>query len=190
MRKNSGPGRQPQLLPIAWTGCHSDSNGHAVYRYGVLALRRLILSRPLLMGWLCVAALALKLLVPSGYMISGEGGRVAIILCSGVAPSMAAHSTIGASNAPSPDMVMGDHAMSGHVMPEQDPSTSHGKMEMPCAFSGLSAQALAGVDATLLVAAIAFVMAIGVRPVRRLVPARASYLRPPLRGPPIVLSTI
>ncbi|MEG3159095.1 hypothetical protein U1763_01135 [Sphingomonas sp. LB2R24] len=161
------------------------------------ALRRLILSRPLLMGWLCVAVLAMKLLVPSGYMISGEGGRVAIILCSGVAPSMAAPSMIGTSTtgpsstgtsmAASPNMVMGDHVMSGHAMPEHDPSTSHGKMEMPCAFSGLSAQALASVDATLLVAAIAFVMAIGIRPARRLVPARASYLRPPLRGPPIAL---
>ncbi len=154
------------------------------------ALRRLILSRPLLMGWLCVAALALKLLVPSGYMISGEGGRVAIILCSGVAPSMAGPSTTGALNAASPDMVMGNHVMSGHAMPEHDPSASHGKTEMACAFSGLSAQALAGVDAILLVAAIAFVMAIGVRPVRRLVRVRASYLRPPLRGPPIALSTI
>ena len=159
------------------------------------ALRRLILSRPLLMGWLCVAALALKLLVPSGYMISGEGGRVAIILCSGVAPSMAAPSmagpsTTGALSTASPGMVMGDHIMSGHAMPEHDPSTSHGKMEMPCAFSGLSAQALAGVDATLLVAAIAFVMAIGIRPVRPLVRARPPYLRPPLRGPPIALSTI
>ncbi len=154
------------------------------------ALRRLILSRPLLMGWLCVATLALKLLVPSGYMISGEGGRVAIILCSGVAPPLAAPPTMESAMIVSTTMSMGDHVMADHVMPEHDPTASHGKMEMPCAFSGLSAQALEGVDALLLVAAIAFVMAIGVRPVRRLVPARASHLRPPLRGPPIALSTI
>ena len=154
------------------------------------ALRRLILSRPLLMGWLCVAALAMKLLVPSGYMISGEGSHVAIILCSGVAPQMAAPPMMGAPMAASPDMSMGNHVMADHVMPEHDPATGHGKPELPCAFSGLSAQALKGVDAILLVAAIAFVMAIGIRPVRPLVRARAPYLRPPLRGPPIALSTI
>lgn len=135
-----------------------DTTGDAVYPSTVFAIRRLFLSYPLLAGWLCVAALAMKLLVPTGYMIANEGGHIAITLCPGVAPPIAGSAGM--------DMMTPDHVMSGHSMPDHDPSTGHGKMEMPCAFSGLSAQALASVDAILLVAAIAFVVAIGVRPVR------------------------
>jgi len=146
----------------------------------VLAIRRLFSSCPLFAGWLCVAALAMKLLVPTGYMIANQSGHIAITLCPGAAP-MAATSM---------DMSTPDHIMAGHAMPEHDPSTSHGKTELPCAFSGLSALALASVDAILLAAAIAFVVALGVRPVHAPVHASAPHLRPPLRGPPTLLSTV
>ncbi|RZT53233.1 hypothetical protein EV283_2485 [Sphingomonas sp. BK036] len=121
----------------------------------------------------------MKLLVPTGYMIANQSGHIAITLCPGAAPMTATM-----------DMGMPDQMMSDHAMPDHDPSTGHGKTELPCAFSGLSAQALASVDAVLLVAAIAFVIAIGVRPVRPPVHASAPHLRPPLRGPPTLLSTV
>ena len=50
--------------------------------------------------------------------------------------------------------------------------------------------ALAAIRLTLLVAAIAFVVAIGVRPVYAPVHGSAPHLRPPLRGPPTLLSTV
>ncbi|KQN30512.1 hypothetical protein ASF00_07220 [Sphingomonas sp. Leaf34] len=148
----------------------------------MFAIRRLFRSCPLFVRWLCVAALAMKLLVPTGYMIANQSGHIAITLCPGVAPTTA---TSGGMHMTTPD-----HAMSGHAMPDHDPSTSHGKTELPCAFSGLSAQALASVDAILLIAAIAFVVATGVRPIRPPVHPSAPHLRPPLRGPPTLLSTV
>jgi len=122
----------------------------------------------------------MKLLVPTGYMLASQSGHIAITLCPGAA-SMTATSM---------DMSTPDHIMAGHAMPEHDPSTSHGKTELPCAFSGLSALALASVDAILLAAAIAFVVALGVRRVHAPVHASAPHLRPPLRGPPTLLSTV
>jgi len=116
-----------------------------------------------------VAALALRLLVPAGYMISSEHGQIGMALCSNTAgqPSVTAMS-----------------AMHGNT-PDHGRSRDHGKGEMPCAFSSLSAQALGSIDPILMVAAIAFIMVTGRRRVRRLtVPLRLN-LWPPLRGPPV-----
>lgn len=115
----------------------------------------------------------LRLLIPAGYMVSNDHGRIAITICSGIAgqqPSMAM------------DMPGMDHAMPG-----EGKSKEHGKTEMPCAFSALSAQVLGGADPVLLVAALAVVAAMALRtPTRSFVPT-AGYLRPPLRGPPLPL---
>lgn len=115
---------------------------------------------------LCLAALALKLLIPGGYMLSADHGRLAITVCSGVA------------SRPIATAVM--HGAMKHHAPQQH----HGAVELPCAFAGLSHPALGTVDPILLVAAIAFVRAIGRTPAPRPMPARATHLRPPLRGPP------
>ncbi|MFW2852695.1 DUF2946 family protein [Sphingomonas sp. TX0543] len=112
-----------------------------------------------------MAALLLKLLVPTGYMIGSDSGRVTIELCSGVGPQ-----TMGMSM---------DHDTPGHGK-----SSDHGKVQMPCAFSGLSAAAMGAADAIQLAALTVFVMAVGLSPATPRRTVRRVYLRPPLRGPP------
>lgn len=150
------------------TSCPSDRAKALGYPTQVLALRRLVLTHRHLAMLLCIGAFALKLLIPSGYMISGDRGTLTITICSGTAPKSMTMDMLGTH---------GDMSGSGHTK-------EHSKPEIPCAFSGLSAQALGGVDPLLLVAAIAFVMAIGLRPLRLVVRPPTPYLRPPLRGPP------
>ena len=115
--------------------------------------------------------MALRLVIPTGYMVSNDHGRVAITLCSGVV-------------AQQPSMTMDMPGMD-HAMPEHGRSKEHGKTEMPCAFSSLSAQVLAGADAVLLIAALALVAAMALHAVPRPRIPATPYLRPPLRGPPL-----
>ncbi|WP_426280349.1 DUF2946 family protein [Sphingomonas sp. NFX23] len=139
-------------------------------RVSVLAVRRLIAQRYFAV-LVCAATLLLKLLVPAGYMIGTEHGRITIELCSGVAPRA---------------VTMAMPEMHGD-MPDHGRSQDHGKAEMPCAFSGLSAASLGAIDPVQLVALIAFVMAIGLSPAIQPATVRRGHLRPPLRGPPPVL---
>ena len=136
-------------------------------RLPVLAVRRLLAQRSFALI-LCTAALLLRLLVPTGYMIGSEHGRVTIVLCSGVA---------------APPTAMAMPGMHGD-MPGHGKTQEHGKAESPCAFAGLSAAALGAVDPIQLAAAIVFVIAAGLSPVALPTIVRRSYLRPPLRGPP------
>ncbi|WP_242415221.1 DUF2946 family protein [Sphingomonas panni] len=139
------------------------------------AVRHLLAQRHLAV-LLCAATLLLKLLVPTGYMIASDHGRLSITICSGMATEPTAMATPGM-----------DHAMTmAHgTMPDTDKSTGHAKPEMPCAFAGLSAQVLGAVDVVLLAIALAAVAIMALRSVPRLAPRTASYLRPPLRGPPL-----
>ncbi len=149
----------------------------------VPALRRFSLSHRCLAALLCVAALAMKLLVPAGYMVSSEHGRIAITLCSGMtAQDMTAQDSTAQAMA-----MPGMHEDSAGSSTTHDRSSKHDKGEMPCAFSSLTAHALESVDLVLLIAAIAFVMARARRYVRPLPHALTRYLRPPLRGPPALL---
>lgn len=108
-------------------------------------------------------ALLLKIVVPAGYMVSGDGGRVTVTLCSGVAPpAMAGHG-----------------GMAGHGR-----SQDHDRVEMPCAFAGLSVPAMGPVDPIVFAGFVAFVMAALLLPVAVPAPCRFPRLRPPLRGPP------
>ncbi|WP_231420414.1 MULTISPECIES: hypothetical protein [unclassified Sphingomonas] len=151
-------------------------------------LRRLALSHRYLAAMLCVAALAMKLLVPSGYMVSSEHGRIAITLCSGMTPQdMTAQGMTAQAVAPQAIAMPGMHDDGAGSAMSHDRSTKHDKAEMPCAFSSLTAHALESVDLVLRIAAIAFAMALAWRYVRPLPRALTRYLRPPLRGPPAYL---
>jgi hypothetical protein len=134
----------------------------------VHAVRHLIAKRHLAV-LICAAALLLKVLVPSGFMIANDHGRLTIAICSGTVPS--------AEGMDMPGM-HGD--MTGHGK-----SKDHGKTEMPCAFSGLSAASLAATDPVQLAALLAFVVAVGLAGTKS-PPAlsRRAQFRPPLRGPP------
>ena len=54
----------------------------------------------------------------------------------------------------------------------------------PCAFSGLGHAALGGADPLVLAAALAFIVLVGLAPLRALPARDIPFLRPPLRGPP------
>lgn len=136
------------------------------------AVRRLLAQRHLA-ALLCMGALLLKLAVPTGYMIDASHGRVEITICPGTASRAGA-----AEMAPHGDMP--DHGGPTHPGKAKD----HGKAEMPCPFSGLSAPALGAIHPLLLVGLIAFVMARGLVATRLLPTARRANLRPPPRAPP------
>lgn len=135
------------------------------------SLRHRLLRHRLLAAWLVAAALLVKSVIPTGYMISSDHGLITITICSGTAPRTVMMETPG---------MHGD-------MPDHGKSRDHGKAEMPCAFSGLSAASLGAVDPIQLAALIAFVVAIGLTGIMLPAPFRAAYLRPPLRGPPAYL---
>lgn len=120
---------------------------------------------------LCAAALLLKLVMPTGYMIGNDHGRIEITICTGMVPATMAMDMPG---------VRGD--MSGHGK-----SKEHGKAEQPCAFAGLSAAMTGPVDPIRLAELIAFIMTIGIAGVLLPTPAAPARLRPPLRGPPATI---
>lgn len=128
-------------------------------------LRRLI-HRNLFPAWcLLAAALAMKLLVPAGFMPMMDHGSVTVQICSGGQPVQLTMKVAPGT------MHHGDHP-------------APAKTEMPCAFAGLAMPLLGGADPLLLAVLIAFVMALATRIAVLLPPRRAGYLRPPLRGPP------
>ena len=120
---------------------------------------------------ICAATLLLKLLVPTGYMIDSDHGRITITICAGIVPAVMTMEMPGMRDG----------------MPGHGKSKDHGKAEMPCAFSGLSAAMNGAIDPIQLAALIAFVLAMGMSPIILPTPARRIYLRPPLRGPPAFL---
>lgn len=120
---------------------------------------------------LLLAALVMRLVVPTGYMIGEQDGRPSIILCSGVAAPMAVAE---------PAMAGMHHGGGG----DHAPQPAHDKPEQPCAFAGLSVHALGSADPALLVAMLAFVMALALRPGASPAPALRLYWRPPSQGPP------
>lgn len=116
---------------------------------------------------ICAATLLLKLLVPTGYIIDGDHGRIAITICSGVTPAAMT-------------MVMpGMHS----DMADHGTSNDHGKPEMPCAFAGLSAAMTGAIDPIQLAALIVFILTLGMIASIAPAPSRRAHLRPPLRGP-------
>jgi len=134
------------------------------------AVRHLLTQRHLTV-LICAATLLLKLLVPTGYMIDNDHGRIVITICSGVVPAA---------------MTMDMPGMHGD-MPDHGKSKDHGKAEMPCAFAGLSAGMTGAIDPIQLAALIVFTLALGLIASSTPAPSCPTHLRPPLRGPPAYL---
>ena len=140
----------------------------------MLPVRRLIRDYRAVAALLVALALALRLLVPAGYMPMIAQGSVVLAICDGAGPV-----TITAPAARTP--MAGMHHHSGTPA---DAAPVPSKPASACAFADLSTPAMASVDAVLLVAAIAYAVALAIR---RVVPLRVrehGHLRPPLRGPP------
>ncbi|WP_086618819.1 DUF2946 family protein [Erythrobacter tepidarius] len=131
-------------------------------------LRALIRRNAQLAMGLVVLALAVKALVPAGYMISPHGERfLTVTICA------------DASGTPKQMRI---------AIPDEDKKGSdHSEAAdktQPCAFAGLGHAALGGADPLLLAAALAFILLVWLGPLRA-PPARdIAFLRPPLRGPP------
>jgi hypothetical protein len=110
-------------------------------------------------------ALLMRLLLPTGFMPEVSAGKITIALCTGHGPAA---------------IEMAMPSSGGHH--DQGQTAKH---DMPCPFSSGSTHGLAGADPILPAIAIAFVMALSLRPVAIVRIGDAPYLRPPLRGPPL-----
>jgi hypothetical protein len=137
-------------------------------------------------------ALALRALIPGGYMLSATPDGLAIVPCSAVftpAPEPAAAG-------PHDHHLMVSHggmdhaAIAAHAAAKPSPSSpkaeheKHAAAQQACPYAVLSLASLAGTDPILLAAALAFVLALAFAP--RPLPSfrRTPFLRPPLRAPP------
>ena len=108
-------------------------------------------------------ALCLRLMAPVGWMPVASGTGVMFILCSGSGEQQVSFSKDGKPAAP-------------------DSGAAHGG---PCAFSGMGTPALPDVPPSVALQILAIFIALGLAATPRLWLAASSWLRPPLRGPPL-----
>lgn len=87
-----------------------------------------------------------------------------------------------------------DHASMGHGVSGGDgghgggdDSNSSAGQTKDCAFAGGVKFATGPIDAALLAAVIAFALLLGIAPIRPIFVSNRPYLRPPLRGPPVLV---
>ncbi len=117
---------------------------------------------------LVAIALAMKALVPGGYMLGTQSQVITVSICGDAS---------------------GLHQTRRIVVPreggEKDTVSQHAKSG-PCAFSALGMDGLAGADPILLALALAFILAIGFAPLASPTLRACAHLRPPLRGPPLI----
>ena len=117
---------------------------------------------------LLVLALAVKALLPAGFMVSATGERFLTVTICADASGTPKQMQIAIQGK---DDIGGDHSEAADK-------------GQPCAFSGLGHAGLGGVDPVLLVAALAFILLAGLAPLRPSALRDIAFLRPPLRGPP------
>lgn len=143
---------------------------------------RLLLRRNALAAWAVIAAaLLMKAIVPAGFMPVMTASGMAMLWCPGMTEVAPASMTMAMAPQASVMPGMTHHATATHHRQgEQAPAKSEG----PCAFAGLTAPGLAGVDIVLLAIAFAAIVAAALlfKPIAPV--ARCAFLRPPLRGPP------
>ncbi len=128
-------------------------------------LRHLIEQRSAMTAWLLLLALALRLVVPAGFMPAASAHGITLVACPawGAAPAMTAHHA--------------DHQRTDHGAP-------HRHAEPPCAFAGLGLPALAAGDLPTL-SPPTDTVALAATPLgRALRLAAADRLRPPPHAPP------
>jgi hypothetical protein len=114
-------------------------------------------------------ALALKAIVPAGYMVGSESKVLTIRICEDAKLSVQSQKR--------------DIA----IPMEQSPLAKHGKSDSTCSFTSLSLDSLGGADPVLLVLALLFIVAAGFAALALPATRRADHLRPPLRGPPALI---
>jgi hypothetical protein len=129
-------------------------------------LRRLILTHRRWAALLLFAALALRIMMPAGFMPVATGKTVTIALCTGTGPV----------------------PVTLHIPGEPGKGDSHRDgAAQPCAYAALGGPALAAADPALLAAALLFAFVLALLSTDLRLPRFGAYLRPPLRGPPALL---
>jgi hypothetical protein len=114
-------------------------------------------------------ALAMKALLPAGTMLAPAGEQLLTVTICADASGAPRQMTIAVP-------LSKDAGFQEHGAPADK--------QQPCAFAALGKAALGGADPLLLAAALAFILLVGLAPLRA-PPARdIPFLRPPLRGPP------
>ncbi|WP_342450650.1 DUF2946 family protein [Sphingomonas sp. CFBP 13728] len=134
------------------------------------AIRHLVQNRSLAIVLILAVSLALRLVVPSGYMPTMSHGKMIVSICSGTMTEPMVLEVPGLAQQP-------DDA--SHDAPA--------KHDTPCAYAGLTMAALAAVPLDLLIVALAFTMGSGLRPGPAPVETSRYGLRPWARGPPFPL---
>ena len=127
---------------------------------------RTLLRRHRALAALALACvLAVRLLMPSGFMLAPGAKVLTVVICTGV---------------------VGEHQTAQLVIPQNEQKPGHDASKNdPCPYSGLSMASTAAADVPVLAAALAFIFALGFAAVAAIPCQRAPHLRPPLRGPPV-----
>jgi len=131
-------------------------------------MRALLMRHRALALLVVMAALCMKIVVPTGFMIGQNSKVLTVQIC---------------------DDAFGNHAVEQLVIPMKDGGNDSGQKQGKgeCPFASLSMASMTGADPSLLALALAFILALGFAPARITLPKRISHLRPPLRGPPALV---
>jgi hypothetical protein len=133
------------------------------------ALRAFLRDHRQLVLILTATALAMKMLIPAGYMVDASPRVLTVRICA-------------------------DASEAGYVKQITIPvsgkaggnSDEHGKPDGACPYSVMSMASLGGADVPLLLLALAFILALGFAPFHIPPRVRSRHDRPPLRGPPFL----
>ena len=131
-------------------------------------IRALLMRHRALALLVVIAALCMKALVPTGFMIGQNSKVLTVQICNDT---------------------FGNHAVKQLIIPMKDGSSESGGKQGKgeCPFSSLSMASMTGIDPALLALALAFILALGFAPVQTAQSKRVFHLRPPLRGPPALV---
>jgi hypothetical protein len=131
-------------------------------------LRAFLLRHRLVAIVVVMAALCMKIALPTGLMIGQDTKVLTVQIC---------------------DDAFGSHASKQIAIPMKADAGKQGNKASggECPYAALSMASLSGADPALLALALAFILLLGFAPVRPAHRERAFYLRPPLRGPPALV---
>ncbi len=156
------------------------------------ALRIFLRTRYLLAAGLIVFALAMKVIVPVGYMLNSGGSGLVLTLCPSTNPGM----NLDPLHAPAPSAHAAHHSENhagkhvadmshdGHHQGAEQGEHGGKHADNPCPYSLMPTVWLAGADPLLLAIALLFILALGFAPVAAPRLSPVPFLWPPLRGPP------
>lgn len=131
-------------------------------------MRALLMRHRALALLVVVAALCMKVIVPTGFMIGQKSKVLTVQIC---------------------DDALGNHAVKQIAIPMKDGGSDSGQKQGKgeCPFTSLSMASMTGADPALLALALAFILALGFAPARLTLSKRIFHIRPPLRGPPALV---